>query len=97
MNLSKIARSSSVSIIYKIQKRNSEGIITKAKLQSVNINSRGADMKIEVKRKFLFWYWTLKATNGHILAISETYYSYNNAMRAAETLGRAIKVRVVGR
>lgn len=55
---------------------------------------RGA-MKIQVKRGAIFYRWVLAATNGQILAVSETYYSRNNARRAAEKLGKAINVRVV--
>lgn len=75
--------------------KDGEGTITGAELLGINVSLVGVGMKIEVKRKFIFWYWVLKAANGQVLGTSETYYSYNNAMRAAQTLSRAIKVKVV--
>lgn len=48
-------------------------------------------MKIQVKRKTLFWYVILKGDNGETLMVSETYYSKGNAMRAALRIKQEIK------
>ena len=49
------------------------------------------DMRIEVRGKLLY-HWVLVASNGEVLATSETYYSKSNAYRAANRLSRAISV-----
>lgn len=54
-----------------------------------------AAMKIHVKRGPIFYRWILRASNGQTLAVSETYWGKSNAVRAAEKLGKAIKVPVV--
>lgn len=48
-------------------------------------------MKIELKKKLMFWYITLTAKNGEVLMHSETYYSKSNAQRAAKNLRKELK------
>lgn len=51
---------------------------------------KGADMKIELKRRFLWgkWYWRIKASNGRIIAHSETYSS---KFKAEQTIASLIR------
>lgn len=51
-------------------------------------------MKIEVRRKRLFFYWRIVARNQQVLGTSETYFSKSNALRAAHKLGKALKLPV---
>ena len=41
-------------------------------------------MKVVVYRKNLFWRVKLVAANNEILMVSETYYNWCNAVRAAQ-------------
>lgn len=52
-------------------------------------------MRLEVKRKLLFWYVRLVADNGEVLMHSETYYNRYNAVRSARRLSAALDVEVV--
>lgn len=49
-------------------------------------------MDLELKRKLLFWYLVLKAKNGEIVMVSETYYSRSNALRAYRQVMKSLKI-----
>lgn len=51
-------------------------------------------MKIQVKRKYIFYYWRIIANNHQVLGTSEMYFSKSNALRAAARLGKVLKLPV---
>lgn len=50
-------------------------------------------MKLELKKKILFWYVVVKGKNGETLLVSETYYSKGNAQRALTKLKKEMKIK----
>lgn len=52
-------------------------------------------MKIEVFKGDKRWYYHVKARNGKVLLVSESYFSKGNAKRAAKRLGKANNIEVV--
>lgn len=51
---------------------------------------------INVARKTLFWYITIRGGNGEVLLTSETYYSKSNAFRAARALSETTGLDIRG-
>lgn len=52
-------------------------------------------MYIKLIRGKIFWHYVIKKRNHQVIATSETYYSRNNARRAAFKLADELNINVV--